>query len=139
MILFDTDVFTDLLRGVPTIVAPAATIPPADQGIPIVVAEEILRGRLNAIRQADAGKLRITVGRAYDLLWESLSDFRKLAVLRFTDRAELLVRQWREQRIRVGTRDLRIAAICVVQGAKLASRNRRDFDQVPGLIVEYWA
>ncbi len=139
MILFDTDVFTDLLRGVPRIVARATAIPPADHGIPIVVAEEILRGRLNAIRQADSGKLHITIARAYDLLWESLSDFRKVAVFRLSDRAESMIRQWREQRIRVGTRDLRIAAICIEHGAKLASRNRRDFDQVPGLDVEYWA
>jgi tRNA(fMet)-specific endonuclease VapC len=138
MIVFDTDVFTDLLRGVPKVVERAAAIPPADQAIPIVAAEEILRGRLNAIRQAEAGKLRITVATAYEYLRESLSDFRKLAILRFTDGAESLIRQWREQRIRIATHDLRIAAICVDLGARLASRNRRDFDQVPGLDVEYW-
>jgi predicted nucleic acid-binding protein len=33
---------------------------------------------------------------------------------------------------------LRIAAICVAHSATLISRNRRDFDQVPGLMVEYW-
>src|SRR5271166_3423978 len=123
MIVFDTDVFTDLLRGVPRVVARAAAIPPADQAIPIVVAEEILRGRLNAIRQAEAGKLRLTVANAYELLLESLSDFRKLAVLRFTDSAESLFRKWREQRIRVATHYLRIAAIAVNLGARLASRN----------------
>ena len=34
--------------------------------------------------------------------------------------------------------DLRIAAICVAQGARLISRNRRDFERVPGLAVEFW-
>ena len=138
MIVFDTDILTEILRGVPATVERAMAIPAAEQAIPIVAAEEILWGRLNAIRQAEAGKLRVTVPRAYDLLCESLSDFRKLAVLPFTDGAESLFQQWRSQRIRVATHDLRIAAICVDHGARLVSSNRRDFDRVPGLTVEYW-
>src|SRR5438128_2576009 len=129
MTVFDTDVLTDLLRGVPSVVQRAAKIPWSDQAIPIVAAEEILRGRLNAIRQAEAGKLRLPVPSAYELLLESLSDFRRLTILRFTDRAEMLFQQWRVQRIRIATHDLRIAAIVVNHQARLASRNRRDFDQ----------
>jgi tRNA(fMet)-specific endonuclease VapC len=138
MIVFDTDVFVDQLRGVPGIVNRASAIPSADQAIPIVVAEEILRGRLNALRQAEAGKLRLTIASAYDLLRESLSDFRRLKILRFTESAETLFKQWRDQRVRIATLDLRIAAICVDHGARLVLRNRRDFDQVPGLDIEYW-
>jgi predicted nucleic acid-binding protein len=29
-------------------------------------------------------------------------------------------------------------ALAMDHGAKLVSRNRRDFDRVPGLVVEYW-
>jgi tRNA(fMet)-specific endonuclease VapC len=138
MIVFDTDVLTEILRGDPEIVQRAVLIPPEEQAAPIVAVEEILRGRLNAIRQAEAGKLRIPVARAYELLRESLSDFRTLLILPYTDRAELLFRAWRGQGIRIATHDLRIAAICVARGDKLVSRNRRDFDRVPGLGVEYW-
>ena len=49
MIVFDTDVLTDILRGVPRVVERAMLIPPDEQAVPIVGAEEILRGRLNAI------------------------------------------------------------------------------------------
>ncbi len=138
MTIFDTDVLTDILRGVPRVVQRALLIPPEDQAIPIVVAEEILRGRLNAIRQAEAGKLPLTIARAYELMRESLADFRKIVILPYTDRAERLFQEWRAQKIRVATHDLRIAALCVDHGAKLASQNRRDFDRVPGLDVEYW-
>ena len=41
-------------------------------------------------------------------------------------------------RVRIATHDLRIAATCVAHAAKLISRNRRDFERVPGLIVEFW-
>ena len=139
MIVFDTDVLTDILRGVPSIVKRAKAIPPEEQAIPIVGAEEILRGRLNAIRQAEAGKLPIAIARAYELMRKSLYDFRNVTILPYTDRAEVLFHEWRAQKIRVATHDLRIAALCVDHNAKLASRNRRDFDRVPGLNVEYWS
>ena len=93
---------------------------------------------MNAIRRAEAGKAQVTVARAYELFVQSLSDFRHLTVLAYTPRAESLFREWREQKVRVSTHDLRIAAICVDHQATLVSRNRRDFDRVPGLSVEYW-
>lgn len=139
MKVFDTDVLTDILRGVPAVVQRGALIPPEKQAIPIVVAEEILRGRLNAIRQAEAGRLPITIARAYELMRNSLSDLRDVTILPYTDNAELLFRKWRAQKIRVATHDLRIAAVCVDHDGELASRNRRNFDLVPGLKVEYWS
>jgi tRNA(fMet)-specific endonuclease VapC len=139
MIVFDTDVLTDVLRGAPDIVRRARQIPREEQAVPIVVVEEILRGRLNAIRQAEAGRLSLTVARAYELMRETIHDLRSVLILSYTDRAEILFNEWRAGKIRVATHDLRIAALCVDQGAKLVSRNRRDFDRVPGLIVEYWS
>lgn len=43
-----------------------------------------------------------------------------------------------QQRIRIGTNDLRIAAIAEANGVKLLSRNLRDFRHVPNLDVEDW-
>jgi len=88
--------------------------------------------------EVKAGKTRITIGRAYDLFQQSLDDFQHFAILPYTPQAEFLFQQWREQRIRVSTHDLRIAAICVAQQAALVSRNRRDFERIPGLSVEFW-
>jgi tRNA(fMet)-specific endonuclease VapC len=61
-----------------------------------------------------------------------------VTVLSYTPHAETLYQQWRQQRLRLPTHDLRIAAICVAHVATLISRNRRDFAQVPGLQVEFW-
>jgi hypothetical protein len=44
----------------------------------------------------------------------------------------------RRQRIRIGTQDLKIAALALANDALLLSANLRDFEQVPGLRVEDW-
>ena len=41
-------------------------------------------------------------------------------------------------RLRIGTLDLKIAAIARVHDALLLSGNQRDFGRVPGLRVESW-
>src|SRR5712691_2460319 len=44
----------------------------------------------------------------------------------------------RQQRVRIGTMDLKIAAIALGHNALVLSGNLRDFQQVPGLNVEDW-
>jgi tRNA(fMet)-specific endonuclease VapC len=44
----------------------------------------------------------------------------------------------KHSKIRVGTMDLRIAAIVLVHNATLLTRNIRDFALVPGLKIEDW-
>jgi tRNA(fMet)-specific endonuclease VapC len=70
---------------------------------------------------------------------EVFSDAQRLHVLSYTSLAESLYQQWRQQGIRGSTHDLRIAAICVAHDAKLISRNRRDYERIPGLTVEFLA
>lgn len=139
MIAFDTDVLTEILLGSASFVERAAAIPVRQQAVPIIVIEEVLRGRLNVIRQAEAGKSRISLEQAYGFLQETFSDARRLQILSYTSLAESLYQQWRQQGIRVSTHDLRIATICIANDAKLISRNRRDFERIPDLTVEFWA
>ena len=138
MIAFDTDVFVEILAGEPAYVQRAAAIPREQQCVTIVVVEEVLRGRLSAIRRAESTKSRLTIERAYEWLARSLRDFQRVSVLPYSSAAEAQFQQWRSQKIRVATHDLRIAAICVAERAKLVSRNRSDFEGIPGLEVEFW-
>ncbi len=138
MIAFDTDVLTGILLGNDTFVKRASMIPVTIQAVSIITVEEIMRGRLNIIRQAEAGKSRVSIDRAYTLFQETFSDFQHVQVLAYTSRAESLYQQWRNRRIKVSTHDLRIAAICVDHRATLISRNRKDFERVPDLKVEFW-
>lgn len=138
MIAFDTNVLTEILAGNDSIIARATAIPVNQQAVPVIVIEEIIRGRLNVIRQAEAGKAKVGLERAYELFQETFSDTRRLQILAYTSQAESLYQQWKHQGIHVSTHDLRIAAICVAHNTKLITRNRRDFERIPGLAVEFW-
>ena len=138
MIAFDTDVLTEVLSGNPAYVGRAAAIPLHEQAVPVIVVEEITRGRLNMLRQAEAGRANISLARAYELFEGTFADFRRLHILSYTVQAETLYQEWRQQGFRLGTHELRIAAICVAHSATLISRNRRDFERVPGLRAEFW-
>lgn len=138
MIAFDTDILTGILVGATEFVVRAARIPRYEQAVPVVVIEEIIRGRLQVIRQAEVGTARVDLSRAYALFAQTIRDVQRLTILAYTPQADLHYRQWRQERLRISTHDLRIAAICVTHTARLVSRNRRDFEQIPGLLVEFW-
>jgi tRNA(fMet)-specific endonuclease VapC len=103
-----------------------------------VVAEEVMRGQLSAIRRAQARVARVSLEQAYAYLQEALSVLRNLQFLPYTTVAHALFQAWRAANIRVGTQDLRIAAICVAHGVRLVTRNARDYSQIPGLIIDVW-
>jgi hypothetical protein len=64
-----------------------------EQAVPVIVIEEIMRGRLNVIRQAEAGRANAAVTRAYELFEETFRDFRRLRILSHTTQAEALYQQ----------------------------------------------
>jgi tRNA(fMet)-specific endonuclease VapC len=76
---------------------------------------------------------------AYQLLQGALDYFIKQQVLPFDETAALYFQQLQQQRLRVGTQDLRIAAIALANRCTIVTRNRRDFERVPGLPVEDWS
>ena len=135
---FDTDVLTGILRGNAEFVRRAAATPAAEHAVPVVVIEEILRGRLSVIRRAESGQSQLSVEQAYALFAEAVSDLRHMQILHYNAEAHALFTDWRQRKIRVSTHDLRIAAVCVSHSATLISRNRRDFERVPGLRVDFW-
>lgn len=75
---------------------------------------------------------------AYRRLRCHLDNYRQIPVLDFDDKAAGVYAELRRSRIRVGTMDLKIAAIVISLEATLLSRNRRDFAKVPGLKLDEW-
>jgi tRNA(fMet)-specific endonuclease VapC len=106
--------------------------------ITIVTVEEQLRGRLSVISKASDLKSKTSLALAYQnlrLTVESLTEFEQID---FDPQSESIYRQLREQKIRIGTQDLRIASIALANRATLLTRNYRDFSQVPNLILDDW-
>ena len=60
-------------------------------------------------------------------------------VLQYTPEAQQIFANFRSQRVRIGTQDLRIASIAIAHGGTVLTRNRKDFEQVPGLTIEDWS
>jgi hypothetical protein len=88
LIAFDTDVLTEVLLGNATYAARAAAIPLHEQAVPVIVLEEIMRGRLNIIRQAEAGRASLSLARAYELFEDTFTDLQRLHTLSYTHQAE---------------------------------------------------
>jgi tRNA(fMet)-specific endonuclease VapC len=78
------------------------------------------------------------VVRGYSRLLDVLSNFAEAQVLPFDGAAAEAFDELRRQRVRIGTMDLRIAAIALAHDMTVLSRNLVDFGRVPGLRVEDW-
>ncbi len=109
--------------------------PDDDMRVTAISLEEQMRGWLAAIRRQRSVHDQVPY---YKRLEEVAQFFARWEMLSFNEHAADMFDQLRAQRIRIGTQDLKIAAICVVNGATLLSSNLRDFERVPGLLVEDW-
>ena len=135
---FDTDILTELFAGNATLLHRLDAIDADKRGIPVVAAGEVVRGWLAAVRQAEAGKGRMSLEDAFGRFQQSLVNLAPFTLLPYTAAAHALVEQWRKAKIRVGTNDMRIAAICIDHGATLVTRNARDYTLIPGLTLDVW-
>lgn len=138
MWILDTDNLTLLLQGHPTVAKNLAEKPPGEVVITIVTVEEQIWGRLSAIRRASQASDAERLVRNYRKFHSSLDDLLRFVILDFTEVANLQYQELRRQKIRVGTQDLRIAAIALSVDATVVTCNQRDFRQVPGLRLEDW-
>jgi tRNA(fMet)-specific endonuclease VapC len=75
---------------------------------------------------------------AYSKLEELGRQLFEMNMFSFSLEAQERFGELRRQRIRIGTLDLRIASIALVEGATVLTANVTDFGQVPGLITEDW-
>jgi hypothetical protein len=104
LVALDTDVFTDVLYADPAVVARLAAVPVAEQVLPVVALEELIRGRFNVVRQAEAGRGRATLEEAYARFQLTVTSTRAFTILPYTVAADGLVRAWRAAKLRIGTR-----------------------------------
>jgi tRNA(fMet)-specific endonuclease VapC len=138
MYLLDTDHLTILQRGGVESTAlrtRLAAVRPDQIATTIVSYEEQTRGWMSYMAQARTLDKQVA---AYARLQQHLTNFCAIPLAAFDDEAARMFRQLQQARVRIGTMDLKIAAIALVQGAMLLSRNLADFGQVSNLQVEDW-
>jgi tRNA(fMet)-specific endonuclease VapC len=135
-VLFDTDHLSLHERGHLPLRARLVSFLPEEVAVSIVTVEEMLRGRLAILARRSAGEARV---HAYTKLLETVRFFSTIPVVPFDMACERQFQALRAMRLRVGSRDLRIAATALVQNIVLITRNRRDFEQVPGLMLDDWS
>jgi len=133
--VLDTDHLSLYQRGTEPVLSKLLSYPPDKLAITIVSVEEQLRGRLAHIRKATT-VLQLT--ERYHRLGETVSHLSRLSVLYFDTTAATVYEGLLSQKLRLGTQDLRIAAIVLSQGAVLLTRNSQDFSQVPALQIDDW-
>jgi tRNA(fMet)-specific endonuclease VapC len=103
--------------------------------ITIVSVEEQTRGLLALIHRTREVDKQVPV---YDRLAKLFDFFSRWHIVPFDLRASTEFKRLRKQGTRIGTMDLKIAAIALTRNARVLSANLRDFRQVPGLQVESW-
>ena len=134
--LLDSDHVSLHQRRHPAVVQHLASMPPDHVFVTIVTVEEQLRGWLAVIRRASTPERLIA---AYASLHRAVTYFARVNLLDYSADAASHFTALRRQRVRVGTQDLRIAAMALAVGGTLITRNQRDFQQVPGLLLEDWS
>jgi tRNA(fMet)-specific endonuclease VapC len=138
MVVLDTDHLSLLERpqaGGAKLSVRLAQIEPSEIATTIVTYEEQTRGWLAYhARSKDINQQVATYAR----LKLHLESYRSIVVLDFDEAAATEYQRLRRLRIRIGTLDLKIAAITIRRDATLLTRNFSDFRRIPGLRAEDW-
>lgn len=134
--LFDTDHLTLFDHSDAVLWRHFSVQPLGSVGLSAVSVAEALRGRLAAVARHQNGPLQV---QAFANLAASLSLFQQLPLVPFDSACEGRYQHLRGMRLRIGSQDLRIAAVALANNLVLLTRNRRDFGRVPVLTLDDWS
>ncbi len=108
---------------------------PDEAATTIITFEEQMRGWMSVLAQARSLDAQVE---AYRRLKRMLGNYLKVDVLEFDAKAAAEFERLQRQRLRIGTMDLKIAAVALTHDATALTKNFKDFGRVPGLRVEDW-
>lgn len=133
--ILDTDTLTLFQKRNPRILQRFNEINIEQVVVTTITVEEQMRGWLDVIRQSSEPQ-RLVWG--YLGLRRGVEFFNTIRILDFDQNASERYQELKQAKIRVGTQDLRIAAIAISNNAILITRNLRDFSRIPNLKFEDW-
>src|SRR5258708_25597247 len=96
----------------------------------IVTIQEVTRGWLALLNRPARASQQVQL---YARFQRSIEVLREWDILSFDSEAAAVFENLQRQRLRVGTMDMKIAAICLTHDALLLTRNLAAFARVPGL------
>jgi tRNA(fMet)-specific endonuclease VapC len=134
--ILDTEHISLFQTGHPLVIQKIQAVEPINLGVTIVSLEEQMYGRLNRIRRAKSAE-DLTL--AYLNLNRTFAYFNTINVLDFDSAAAACYQEMINQKIRIGTQDLKIAAIAKSLSAIIVTRNSRDFSKIPEIQIEDWS
>ena len=134
--IFDTDHISLLQRRNANVIARLERISLDERAVTIITVIEQIQGRLAVIHHATS---EADVARGCERLQETMGFYASIYVLPYDVEAQLQFAHLRREQVRIGTQDLRIAAIALSKNATLVTRNTRDFAKVPGLHIVDWS
>jgi len=139
MYLLDSDHMSLLQRGGAEghrIKRRLSQAPPGEVATTIVNYEEQTRGWLARLARATTVDRQVS---DYGELKTLLQKYCSVPIVDFDAEAASQFERLKQAQVRIGTMDLRIAAIALANEAILLSRNLIDFGRVPDLKVEDWS
>jgi tRNA(fMet)-specific endonuclease VapC len=108
----------------------------AEVVVTVITYEEQLRGWLRVIAGAKTVEEQVS---AYHWLQQLALDYALIAIMPFDANAAQAYERLRKTYPRLGTMDLKIAAIAISRRVTLLTRNTSDFKQIADLFVEDWS
>jgi len=134
--LLDTDIYSLYLRRDPAVVESVSRHAEDDVAVPIITVQEIWGGWSAAIAKAKSPE---ELAHGYKKLTETIDELKTWKIATYPATAIRRYQTLKKQRLNIGANDLKIAAIALEAGAIVVTHNVRDFQRVPGLMVEDWA
>ena len=134
--ILDTDHLSLLQRNNQIVLKNLTAVPVSQRATTVINLEEQTRGPLASIRKAQS---EAEAARAFNRLRETFDFFNSIPVLTYEEDAVAEYQRLSTQKLRVGTQDLRIAAIALSHSATVVTRNIGDFGRVQGLLIADWS
>lgn len=139
MFILDTDHLSIIDRRQPpffdNILARQHRVASSDDFVTLVSIHEQMMGA-NAFLSRSLSAAKVV--RGYQMMEAALVQFERYNILPFDEPTALKLEQLRQQKVRFGTMDLRIASIALSHDFTVVTRNTVDYEKVPDLKVADW-
>jgi tRNA(fMet)-specific endonuclease VapC len=138
MYLLDTDSLSILEHGGETaqlLLDKLSALQVDELAVTIISYEEQMRGWLSYLAKARSISAQVV---AYKRLKKQLENYCAISVIEFDERSAVEFQRLKKLHPRLGSMDLKIAAIAIANHAILLTRNLKDFGQIEELRAEDW-